>query len=380
MHIKILSDQPVSKNFAAGDIAIACAYPSSTVLSNGNIACLYRQGAGKHSQDGILVLQTSSDQGVSWSQPQIVFDGRYLQPRITVVSGGICQTDMGTLLATFSLVEDLDPDVYMFSEEGMALKWQICASRSEDEGRTWTHPVIIDTSSFTSLAAIATKPLFLSNGEIFIPVEVQTSFGPNGTAATFSKDDGQTFEPLINCAADPNGKLNLCDARFTILNDGRLLMLLWTFLQDTEETIEVHSSFSSDCGKTWTKPKGVGIFGQVTVPLALPSGTMIAASNFRHMPEGIRLYYSPDSGKTWDSDHPVQMWDMWKRLILGQPIAVKAFQVKKESVWEALDQFTFGTPDLLYLKDGSILLTYWGTIDSIIHVRACRFLCDNSRG
>ena len=44
-----------------------------------------------------------------------------------------------------------------------------------------------------------------------------------------------------------------------------------------------------------------------------------------------------------------------------------------ENVWDALAVFSFGTPDLALLDDGSILLTYYATADGIIHVRACRF-------
>jgi hypothetical protein len=45
---------------------------------------------------------------------------------------------------------------------------------------------------------------------------------------------------------------------------------------------------------------------------------------------------------------------------------------KKESIWDDLKTFTFGTPGLLRFDDGTILLTYYATIDGLIHIRACR--------
>ena len=373
MQIEILSDRPVSRNYLQGNGSLACAYPSSTVLADGDIACVYRQGATKHSPDGILVMQTSSDCGNSWTEPQVVFDGQQLNPTKTVESGGICFTNTGTLVATFGLVEALPAGVYVFSEQGMALRRKTCASRSEDRGATWSDRSQMDVSPFQN-AGITTRPFVLPNGAICVPVEVQTAQGPMGTALTFSQNDGRTFESLSVCAADPEGRLNLCDARFTTLPDGRILMLLWTFLQESEKTIEVHQSLSADGGRTWLAPRPTGISGQITVPLALPSGTLIAASNFRHTPEGIRIWMSTDEGSRWDSEPPIQMWDLRKSCVLGQPVSEESFEEKDESVWEALDRFTFGTPDLLQLRDGSILLTYYGTVSGITHVRACRFL------
>ena len=109
MSVEVLSDQPVSRNLAAGRTGVACSYPQATVLANGDVACLYRQGTTKHSYDGVLLLQTSSDRGASWSAPAVAFDGRGLQPPQSVVSGGVCQAPSGELLVTFGLVDASHP-------------------------------------------------------------------------------------------------------------------------------------------------------------------------------------------------------------------------------------------------------------------------------
>ena len=101
MKIEILFDNPVSENLVEKNTRIACAYPQSVVLDNGDIVCLYRQATSKHSYDSILVMQISSDYGQSWSEPQIVFDGRNLHLPQSVVSGGICQTKTSALFITF---------------------------------------------------------------------------------------------------------------------------------------------------------------------------------------------------------------------------------------------------------------------------------------
>lgn len=372
MKVKITADCPVSPNFAGGDAAIACAYPLTALLADGAIATIYRRGESKHSHDGALVMQTSTDQGETWTAPLTVFDGLHLEPAQTAVTAGLCQTRDGALLATFGAVEGLPPGLYMFSDEGERLPRRLYVTRSEDSGNTWSTPISLDLPEF-SKAGITTRPFVLPDDTLCMPIEFKTTQGPNGTAMIFSKDNGATFGPPVIVAADPAGRLNLCDARFDRLPDGRLITFLWTFLQESEETIEVHRSYSSDDGRTWSTPESIGFVGQITAPLALPTGAVIAASNYRHPPEGIRLWYSPDGGESWDTRQPVQMWDLSQGRVLGEPIAEAGERHEEGNIWDALALFSFGTPDLVPLTDGSVLMTYYCTIDGIIHVRACRF-------
>ena len=57
--------------------------------------------------------------------------------------------------------------------------------------------------------------------------------------------------------------------------------------------------------------------------LAPGDGSIIAVGNVRHPPEGIRLWRSPDGGKTWDPRAVVQMWDARSFRMLGQAIAAE---------------------------------------------------------
>jgi hypothetical protein len=159
---------------------------------------------------------------------------------------------------------------------------------------------------------------------IGIPLEVKTAGDVQSTAMAFglAAGDHLTLEPPILCAADKAGKRNLCDARFTTLKSGEVLMLLWTFLQDGEQTISVHRAISGDSGKTWSIPEPTGIEGQITAPLALSSGAVIAASNNRKSVPGIYLWASLDNGKTWD-ETPILMWNERKRRIAAKPEEIR---------------------------------------------------------
>jgi len=370
MKITILSDEPMSPNLAARDPGTACAYVQTTTTANGDLYCLYRRGSTKHGPDGVLVVQRSSDGGKTWSEPLTVFDRTAQDPPDSVICGGVCALG-NTLLADLCSVEMLDPDVYVFSDQGETFPRHIRLFRSEDGGRTWSGEVEIPMGSFAKRTGVASSPFPLGDGSLCIPLEVQTHAGPQGTAACFSDDSGLTMSAPRLLAADDAAALSLCDARFTRLRDGAYLMHLWAFRYDTEETISVHQSLSTDGGRTWSKPAPTAIQGQISQPLQLGSGAVIAVANHRQTPEGNQLWWSVDGAATWN-DAPIQMWDVAAERMLGHPAAARIDQ-QDEQVWDALPAFSFGTPALELLDDATVLLSYYAIVDGVTHVRACRF-------
>ena len=373
MNIEVLHDLPLSPNLAANDLNTVCDFPSSTILDGGHIVVIYRRGTAKHSHDGIFVIQSSSDRGRSWTEPRIAFDGRSFDPPHTAVTGGMCQARDGTLVFSFFTVEGLQRGVEMFGEVGFKLPRRIFTAWSDDGGATWSEPTPYRYPNMP-LSAITEKPFVLPDGEICMPIEYYSSDLVCRTAMAFSGDHGRAFSiPPVHIIGDLTNQVNFGDARFSVLPDGRILTLLWTFLQASGETIEVHRAHSSDWGRTWTDPESIGFVGQVTNPLSLPTGEVIAVSNYRLPPEGIRLWHSFDGGITWDTDHPLQMWDAGEGRILGQSITQVTARSQSEDVWASLAGFGFGTPDLVYLDDETILMSYYAAINDIIHVRACRF-------
>lgn len=372
MNVEVLWDRPLSRNLTGDEEPKTCAYPTASMGPNGDILCSYRRGREKHSYDGVLVVRTSSDQGETWSDPVSAFDGLALDPPKSVVAGGVCWTAGDAWLASMGTVEVTKPDTYVFSDEGRQQRRHCIALRSEDRGATWSEPVEIERGPFPR-AGVASKAVMMADGRVFQPIEATAADGLVGTAGTLSEDDGRSFGPLATCALDPDGEKCLCDARLTVLRDGSVLMMLWTFLQDGEATVDVHRCFSTDNGQTWSAAEPVGMLGQIATPLEIHPGVVIAAANFREPPEGIRLWLSRDGGRTWDTDHPIQMWDVRASRMLAQPIAPEPEQETGREVWDELPNFTFGTPDLLPMPDGSALLIYYAIVDDVTHIRACKF-------
>ncbi len=366
MQVEVLHDRSVSPSEE-----LTCAYPLTTLGADGSIVCLYRRGQEKHSYDGVLVSQRSTDLGRTWSDPVTVFAGQHLNPPQAAVSGGLCKCGDGSLLAVIGIVEVTRPDVYIFSEEGFTQRRLLAMVKSTDGGRSWNPCKYVDIAA-PGKPFGASKPLLLDDCRIFFPGEHRHEGGQLGMCASFSSDHGESLEPVHDCIVDPTAQLSLCDARFALFDDGQMLALLWTFRQSDEQTVEVHRSVSDDQGRTWSEARPVGHLGQITAPLVVAGDSVIAASNYRWPPQGIRLWQSRDRGETWPVGESLQMWDADQKQMLAQPLQVGE-QSQNDSVWDALPGFTFGTPDLTALPDGTVLLTYYAEIDGLAQVRACRF-------
>ena len=372
--MNVESDVAVSPNANNPALFPTCAYPAAALADDGTLVCTYRGGKEKHSYDGVLLAQRSSDLGNTWSDPVVVFDGTSLSPPQAAFSGGICRTAEGPLFTNFWAVQVTAPDHYVFSTKGNKQQRFVYAAQSLDAGLTWSPPRRIDTGPFHKQdIAPTSNPLVLPDGELFIPLETRSLKSRLlTTAATFSPDSGRTFEPVAQLGIDdPAAELELCDARFTTMGD-KVLALLWAFRSATEEDDQVRRSVSLDNARTWSTPQPVGFTGQVTAPLALSDSLVIAASNYRFPPEGIRLWTSADEGVTWQRP-PVQMWDPRENRVTAQPLPAPGGGHSEDGVWAALPKFSFGTPSLLALPDRSILLTYYATLNTVTHIRASRF-------
>jgi hypothetical protein len=253
VNIDILDDVAVSPNLDEGAQNDVCVYPLPCRLDNGDLLCVYRRGKEKHSLDGVLVAQRSTDGGANWSEQIIIYDGTHQKHPESVHTGALCQVADGTVLAMFTTVDAKKPEVYIFSEDGRKLHQQLCVVRSNDGGRTWLPPETYRLVGAPRNVYIGSRPFLLPSGDLFVPVEATGGHGQQIILATISSDGGQTFQPVITCAEDKTGTFSYGDPRCTLLPDGRIVMLIWAFLNATEETIPVRRCVSMDRGRSWAE-------------------------------------------------------------------------------------------------------------------------------
>lgn len=97
-----------------------------------------------------------------------------------------------------------------------------------------------------------------------------------------------------------------CEPHVIQLDDGRLICHIRVQKYAAERKLfTVFQSESEDCGRTWTKPRQILDDNGGSPPHLYmhSSGTLICTYGYRIAPYGIKVMFSKDLGKTWDTGH-----------------------------------------------------------------------------
>jgi hypothetical protein len=174
-----------------------------------------------------------------------------------------------------SPLDDRDPSVMQTSRGALLLNYFSPASadgaqrggvfvtRSDDEGETWSAPVRVETSMESS--ATSSRIVELANGELLIPIYGATPTRARSTVVR-SIDDGRTWPKSGEVQIRTSRLIDLVEPALVHLGAGRLMAVM-----RAERPIgQAMQSRSTDGGRTWSAPKGIGSLAQASDLLALP--------------------------------------------------------------------------------------------------------------
>jgi hypothetical protein len=292
----------------------------------------------------------------------------------SVHTGVVVEAPQGEVLAFFTTVEARKPEVYIFSQEGRTLRQRMWVATSTDGGYSWSAAVEVDLPGLPPNRYFGSRPLVMSDGTLLLPIEVTAPQRQQAMFGSLSVDGGRSFSAASHIACDQTGRLGFGDGRFAELQDGTIVMLTWTYRHPSEETTHVHRCVSSDKGRTWSAPEPTDLLCQILTPQAWAGSRLLAAGTVRTPPEGIRLFASHDSGRTWDSTLALQLWDPRRLRASGEPLPLgRAGPSDGSGLWAALPSFTFGSPELMRMGENEMVMTYYAIVEGVTHVRACRF-------
>ena len=125
-------------------------------------------------------------------------------------------------------------------------------------------------------------------------------------AYAIAEDGTATYRGSVEAIENENGKLLSCEPHAFQLPDGTILCHIRVQGGTGEEEVfTVYQTESTDGGYTWTKPHAL-LSRKGGSPAHLyrhSSGVLISSYGYRQMPYGIRLMFSRDDGKTWDTEN-----------------------------------------------------------------------------
>jgi len=263
------------------------AFPSVCRLAGGDLVCVFYLGTGHISPDGHVALVRSSDQGRTWTKPEIVVDTP-LDDR----DPSIMQTRTGRIIVSFFVYDGSKADR---AERTSPRVHYAC---SGDGGRTFSKPKPLDIP--WNWSATSDEILQLSDGTLLMPIYGRKKGDVKDRAAVvFSRDDGESWSrDPVTIAYDESGRIDFQEPALEVLPDGKIICSLRT----TGVDYHAYQCESVDGGKTWSRPADTLLRGQAANLLYHSSGVLFHAyRSFTEpsKPKGVAAVFA-EPGKPWD--------------------------------------------------------------------------------
>lgn len=307
--------QRISRGEAAGSYQ---AFPDACRLRNGDIVCVFYAGYAhvslpnrEYPRGGRICFVRSQDEGRTWSQPQVLYDGLDddRDPHIS-------QLHDGTLVCSF----------FTYRKASNGVEFDTKVVLSHDDGRAWSkRPVTVAKGYAVSAPVREVVP-----GRCLLGVYTEQN-GQGFAAIAISTDGGIRWKKPVpisaNCPTLPDGT----ETDIIRLKDGSLMAII------RSDKVNMHFCLSKDDGRTWSSPQDLGFPGHAPHLTRLSTDEILLT----HRLPNTALHISRDEGRSWQGPY-------------------------------VLDEVIGAYPSTVELKDGSVLAVYYEEGEGSA-VRAMRF-------
>lgn len=330
-------------------------WPTVARRKNGELMVVASAGRKGHvCPFGQVQLQRSTDNGETWSAPEVLVDGP-LDDR----DAGILELPDGTLLvcwftslawmnvlcrhevgaSNWLTAEDLrqwrDERERVIRQVDVAAVHGLFVIRSTDDGASWSDPIRCPANSPHGPTLLADGSL-LYLGKKHNPDQQAwaggATHGSTPIIAAHSGDGGLTWSEIgeVPFAAGHSGA-DYHEPHAVQAADGRIVVLIRNHGEPhARETLQ---SESFDQGKTWSIPHAVG-FSWFALPphlLRLADGRLLATCGYRDKPYGNLAWVSDNHGESWSG--PLVISADGTSMDLGYPSTVELEPGKLLTVW-----------------------------------------------
>lgn len=377
MKLGIVDEGILYRNPNPGIRAEAAFLPNIVPVSETEIMCFYRIGSAFYSIDGKIGKLRSMDGGHTWKQEGYVWDPindnfpwNYSAPHATRLRNG-------SMLLIASRLDCTEEDLPMMNPiTGGKRATQAVLFRSDDNGYTWSEPERMDLPEGGE--DVPSQIIELNNGKWFLPIEVWKGWDDHGPFriygyCLFSIDQGKTWAGRVDYPSACQAARSYSHSRYTQILDGRIAALQWTQEAGTAANYDLHYVMSDVTGEIWSTPQPTGLNAQTSWLTQLDTNVLAAAYTDRTGTNpGVYVVLSEDEGRTWDVLNQVMVWDAVGQEYLG---------VEKKPEYPAShDNIAFGKPNLVRLKNGELMASWWCTQACVTHIRFAKLAVSSGIG
>lgn len=336
------------------------AFPAICVLPSGRWLCGFRGAATKNATDRQQVFLTwSDDQGDAWNPPNAPFQAPQLDGRPGRFRAIQC-TALGKtrVLATLYWVDASNTERPFFNEqtEGL-LDSRIFHAVSENDGTSWSKPRLMDTSPYHQPTPITGPTLLLPGGRWACQFELNKHYEApepwrHAAVLMFSDDQGRTWPECVEIHPDPENRIFYWDQRPSVLPDGSLLNVFWTYDRLAGRYLNIHASRSLDGGRTWSQPWDTAAPGQPAPVAVMKDSALAMVYMDRTAKPALKLRLSRDGGLTWPPESERTLDDF------GHLMRAVGHSTMQDA-WAEMGAFASGLPATSRTRDGGLLIAYY---------------------
>ena len=352
------------------------AFTDIALTSDGTVLVTFRAGSEHDSLDGHILLYEGNGLDGAWN---LAYDGYGKGAWEDGTPGeiktlSIIETGPGVLTATGLWVDRSDPTLPFVNQRNQGiLPMRIFHTTSIDGGRTWSPRRRMDVHPHLGASPVTEAIIPLPNGVLAQPYETWKNFnddGPpdQGAYLRLSHDGGRTWPEFATMAKHPAGKRYYWDVRLAKHPDtGRYVGTYWTHDPTLSTDIDIHISWGSPDGMSWTEPVGTGVSGQHCMPIPLGGDRVLFVYPDRRKINGIGASLSDDFGETWDAAPQLAVY----RSDEGAESGAHGKRTQRE-LWDDMMAWRFGHPRGAVLPNGDVLVVFYAGDGEFFDIRWAR--------
>ena len=302
--------------------------------------------ATHHDPDSEICLVHSDDNGYNWdlANHKVIYKSPTYgvnDPAITVLANGDVLVRFVVLNIAATNVVNPDQTLLFSHRSEHGLVTTVAGNlvlKSNDGGNVWQQLNLTTVKDFPN--SCSRDPILeMEDGSWLMPVYTGAPQRSDISWVIRSLDQGRTWCHPTMIACDDNGKnsqlqgINFNETSLLNMGSGRVIALIradGSFHTDdgfmpVGGMGEIYLSQSFDSGLSWTKARGIGLFGQPAALTHLRDGRILATYGYRKKPYGVRCCISADEGRTWNLEdevvirHDSATWDCGYPFTIEKP-------------------------------------------------------------